>query len=74
MRPLTGPTGEPTKAVFVFTSAMLGLIDRAQPDMLVVTELFVRESRITAHPNDQYYTSAVPIDEAISYAKQLEPG
>jgi DNA polymerase-1 len=37
MRPLTGPSGEPTKAVFVFTTAMLGLIDRAKPDMLVVT-------------------------------------
>ena len=37
MRPLTAPSGEPTKAVFVFTTALLGLIDRAKPDMLVVT-------------------------------------
>ena len=36
MRPLTGPSGEPTKAVFVFTTALLGLIDRAKPDMIVV--------------------------------------
>ncbi|OQY03895.1 MAG: DNA polymerase I [Planctomycetales bacterium 4572_13] len=36
MRPLTAPSGEPTKAVFVFTNALLGLIDRAKPDMLVV--------------------------------------
>ena len=37
MRPLTSPTGEPTKAVFVFTTAMLGLLERQKPDMLVVT-------------------------------------
>ena len=37
MRPLTGPTGEPTKAVFVFTNILLGLLDRQKPDMLVVT-------------------------------------
>ncbi len=37
MRPLTGPSGEPTKAVFVFTTALLGLMDKHKPDMLVVT-------------------------------------
>ena len=37
MRPLTGPSGEPTKAAFVFTNTLLGLLDRAKPDMLVVT-------------------------------------
>lgn len=36
MRPLTAPSGEPTKAVFVFTTALLGLIERHKPDMLVV--------------------------------------
>lgn len=36
MRPLNSPTGEPTKAVFVFTTALLGLIEREKPDMLVV--------------------------------------
>ncbi|MBW8001910.1 MAG: DNA polymerase I [Planctomycetes bacterium] len=36
MRPLTGPSGEPTKAVYVFTSAILGLIKNIKPDMLVV--------------------------------------
>jgi len=44
----------------------------AMPDMLVVTEIFVRENQITAHTSDQYYQSAVPLDEAIAYAKQLE--
>ena len=36
MRPLTAPTGEPTKAVYVFTTALLGLIERENPEMLVV--------------------------------------
>jgi DNA polymerase-1 len=36
MKPLTAPTGEPTKAVFVFTTALLGLLEREKPEMLVV--------------------------------------
>jgi DNA polymerase-1 len=36
MRPLTSPSGEPTKAVYVFTTAVLGLLERDKPDMLVV--------------------------------------
>ncbi|MBE0535984.1 MAG: DNA polymerase I [Phycisphaerae bacterium] len=36
MRPLTSPSGEPTKATYVFTTAVLGLIERKKPDMLVV--------------------------------------
>jgi len=33
---LTSPAGEPTKAVYIFTMAMLGLIERHKPDMLAV--------------------------------------
>jgi DNA polymerase-1 len=33
---LTSPTGEPTKATYIFTMALLGLIERKNPDMLVV--------------------------------------
>ena len=33
---LTGPSGEPTKAAYIFTMAMLGLIQRRNPEMLVV--------------------------------------
>ena len=36
MRPLTSPDGKPTKAVYIFTTALLGLIERSKPDMLVV--------------------------------------
>ncbi|MEN8128110.1 MAG: DNA polymerase I [Planctomycetota bacterium] len=50
MRPLTGPSGEPTKAVFVFTNALLGLIDRAKPDMLVVT----MDSKAPSFRKDMY--------------------
>jgi DNA polymerase-1 len=33
---LTSPSGEPTKATYIFTMAILGLIQRRKPDMLVV--------------------------------------
>jgi len=32
----TSPAGEPTKATYIFTTAMLGLLKRHKPDMLVV--------------------------------------
>ena len=37
MRDLTSPTGEPTKATYIFTTALLGLIQNYKPDYLVVT-------------------------------------
>ena len=36
MRPLNSPSGEPTKATYIFTTAVMGLIQRKRPDMLVV--------------------------------------
>jgi DNA polymerase-1 len=33
---LTSPSGEHTKATYIFTTALLGLIERQKPDMLVV--------------------------------------
>jgi len=33
---LTSPAGEPTKATYIFTMAVLGLIEKQKPDMLVV--------------------------------------
>ncbi len=36
MRELIGPAGEPTKAAYIFTNAILGLIQNIKPDMLVV--------------------------------------
>jgi len=33
---LTAPTGEPTKAVYIFTTALMGLIQRRKPELLAV--------------------------------------
>jgi len=33
---LTSPSGEPTKATYIFTTALVGLIQRRKPDMLAV--------------------------------------
>jgi len=33
---LTSPTGEPTKATYIFTTTLLGIIQHQNPDMLVV--------------------------------------
>ncbi len=34
---LVAPSGEPTKATYIFTTMILGLLERRKPDMLVVT-------------------------------------
>jgi len=47
-------------------------VKKALPDMLTITELFVREPSITQHTNDNYYKSGGTIDDAIKFAKQLE--
>src|SRR4030042_4575897 len=36
MRELTSPSGEPTKATYIFTTAILGLMRNQKPDMLAV--------------------------------------
>ncbi|MFA5238599.1 MAG: DNA polymerase I [Phycisphaerae bacterium] len=36
MNRLTSPSGEPTKAAYIFTTTILGFIQRHKPDMLVV--------------------------------------
>jgi DNA polymerase-1 len=33
---LTSPSGEPTKATYIFTTALFGLLEKQKPDMLVV--------------------------------------
>jgi len=63
MRPLTGPSGEPTKAVFVFTTALLGLIDRAKPDMLVVTmDSKAPSFRVDMYPEYKAHRPPMPED------------
>ncbi|MHC5139496.1 MAG: DNA polymerase I [Planctomycetota bacterium] len=63
MRPLTAPSGEPTKAVFVFTNAMLGLIERAKPDMLVVTmDSKAPSFRVDMYPEYKAHRPPMPED------------
>jgi DNA polymerase-1 len=63
MRPLTGPSGEPTKAVFVFTTALLGLIERVKPDMLVVTmDSKAPSFRVEMYPEYKAHRPPMPED------------
>jgi len=36
MKPLSSPSGEPTKATYIFTTMILNLLANKKPDMLVV--------------------------------------
>ncbi|UCC23105.1 MAG: DNA polymerase I, partial [Planctomycetota bacterium] len=47
---LTSSTGEPTKAAYIFTTALVGLIQRHSPDMLVV----VMDSKTPSFRNEIY--------------------
>ncbi|MHC4370596.1 MAG: DNA polymerase I [Planctomycetota bacterium] len=47
---LTSPAGEPTKATYIFTMALLGLIERHKPDMLAVA----LDSKARTFRNDIY--------------------
>ncbi len=50
MRPLNSPSGEPTNATFIFTTALVGLIQRQKPHMLVVA----MDSKEKTFRNDIY--------------------
>ena len=47
---LTSPSGEPTKATYIFTTAILGLIKSRKPDMLVVA----MDSKVPTFRNEMY--------------------
>ena len=47
---LTSPSGEPTKATYIFTTAVLGLIKNQKPDMLVVA----MDSKTPTFRNEMY--------------------
>ena len=60
---LTGPSGEPTKATYIFTMAMLGLIQRRRPDMLVVAmDSKVPTFRVKIYPQYKANRAAMPDD------------
>ncbi len=63
MRPLTSPDGQPTKATYVFTNMLLGLISRNKPDMLVVTmDSKGKSFRADIYPEYKAHRSPMPED------------
>lgn len=59
---LTSPAGEPTKATYIFTMALLGLIEKYQPDLLVVA-LDCKAPTFRSEIYDQYKAHRPPIPE-----------
>ena len=72
MRPLTSPSGEPTKAAYIFTTAILGLIKKHKPDMLVVTmDSKAPSFRKEIYPEYKAHRSPMP-DDMPAQIKQIE--
>ena len=66
---LTSPTGEPTKATYIFTQAIVGLIQKQKPDMLVVA----MDSKAPTFRSDlypQYKANRPPMPEDLP--KQID--
>ena len=60
---LTSPAGEPTKAVYIFTTTLLGLIQRHKPDMLVVAmDSKTPSFRVKAYPEYKAHRPPMPED------------
>ncbi|MHC4259741.1 MAG: 5'-3' exonuclease H3TH domain-containing protein, partial [Planctomycetota bacterium] len=60
---LTSPTGEPTKATYIFTMAVLGLIQRQRPDMLVVAmDSKAKTFRSDIYPDYKAHRPPMPDD------------
>jgi len=62
MRPLTSPAGEPTKATYIFTTALVGLIQRQKPDMLVVA-MDSKAPTFRSEIYDQYKANRPPMPD-----------
>ena len=63
----TGIRGNPKGSI-----ELIKAVKQAVPEMLINTEVFVRDASITPHPKDMYYACGVSVEDAISYARQLE--
>ena len=60
---LTSPSGEPTKATYIFTTAMLGLIQRQKPDMLAVAmDSKTPTFRVKIYPEYKAHRPPMPDD------------
>jgi DNA polymerase-1 len=63
MAPLKSPSDEPTKAAYVFTTAMLGLLERCKPDMLVVAmDSKAPSFRVERYPDYKAHRPPMPED------------
>ncbi len=63
MRPLSSPSGEPTKAVFVFISALAGLLEKEKPDLLAVAmDSKVPSFRVQMYPDYKAHRPPMPED------------
>jgi len=63
MRPLTSPSGEPIKATYIFTTAVLGLIRNQKPDMLFVAmDSKVPSFRTEIYPEYKAHRPPMPDD------------
>ncbi|HPB92136.1 MAG TPA: DNA polymerase I [Anaerohalosphaeraceae bacterium] len=62
MRPLTSPSGEPTKAVYVFITTLLSLIEREKPEYLAVAmDSKTPSFRVKVYP--EYKANRPPMPE-----------
>lgn len=60
---LTAPNGEPTKAVYIFTNMLLGLIEKYSPDMLVVAmDSKAKSFRSEIYPEYKAHRPPMPED------------
>jgi DNA polymerase-1 len=60
---LTSPSGEPTKATYIFTTAMLGLIQRQKPDMFAVAmDSKTPTFRVKIYPEYKAHRPPMPPD------------
>ena len=70
MRPLTSPAGEPTKATYIFTNTLLGLIKNQKPDMLIVAmDSKAQTFRADIYP--EYKATRPPMPDDLR--EQIEP-
>ncbi len=69
---LTSPAGEPTKATYIFTTAILGLIKNLNPDMLVVAmDSKAPSFRTEIYPEYKAHRPPMP-DDLPSQIKRIE--
>jgi len=60
---LTSPSGEPTKATYIFTTAVLGLIKNQKPDMLIVAmDSIAPTFRVKMYPDYKAHRPPMPDD------------